>query len=263
VTVVDLKTPLLKLRSSKPLAVTIAVVVLLAILVVTTGGSRTEEEETARAVADATPVMVRLGDPIAFTSEGSKGDNITWDFGDGTTSDEVDPVHTYDTSGWFNVTLTVANEKGKQETTTLDVGVQLPDVHNTRDLPRDRDVRPGWMHGFGLLGQVGPCTMPPTADLTYTITRAVGTFVVYVEFWVREGDVNTVERVHEEERTMTGQDLVFTYSVGPEDLPELATTNETYVHVSAMIDQGRWASGHITVDIEFPWGEEPIEGLDT
>ncbi len=214
-------------------------------------------------MAASTPAMVRLGDPITFTSEGSNGGNLTWDFGDGTTSTEADPVHIYETSGWFNVTLNVSDEKGKEDVDTVLVGVQLPDVHNTRDLPRDRDVRPGWMHGFGLLGQVGPYTMPPTADLTYTITRAVGTFIVYVELWVWEGEAYTVERLHEEERTMTGQDLVFTYTVDPMDLPELAATNRTSVHVSAMIDQGRWTSGHITVDVVFPWGEEPIEGLDT
>ncbi len=35
-----------------------------------------------------------------------------WDFGDGTTSQDLNPVHIYDTSGFFTVTLTVTNSRG-------------------------------------------------------------------------------------------------------------------------------------------------------
>jgi len=51
---------------------------------------------------------------VTFT-DSSTGENITswlWDFGDGNTSTEQNPVYTYDTSGLFNVCLTVTNAGG-------------------------------------------------------------------------------------------------------------------------------------------------------
>ena len=33
--------------------------------------------------------------------------NVSWDFGDGNTSSENNPTHTYNSKGWYDVTLTV------------------------------------------------------------------------------------------------------------------------------------------------------------
>jgi PKD repeat protein len=41
----------------------------------------------------------------------------TWDFGDGTTSSEVSPVHDYPEEGFYEVTLTAANECGEESLT--------------------------------------------------------------------------------------------------------------------------------------------------
>jgi hypothetical protein len=48
-----------------------------------------------------------------------------WDFGDGTTSTEQSPVHTYATRGEYTVTLTVTTESGLGDTTT-EVVTALP-----------------------------------------------------------------------------------------------------------------------------------------
>ncbi|MFN0202068.1 MAG: PKD domain-containing protein [Bacteroidia bacterium] len=49
---------------------------------------------------------------ITFTDETSNSTAWLWDFGDGTTSAEHNPVHTYQTPGEYTVTLTVTNEDG-------------------------------------------------------------------------------------------------------------------------------------------------------
>ncbi len=48
-----------------------------------------------------------------------------WDFGDGTTSTEDNPTHTYKSAGTFNVTLTVSNECG-EDTETCCVTCRVP-----------------------------------------------------------------------------------------------------------------------------------------
>lgn len=54
-----------------------------------------------------------LGNPIQFNDISIQGPTAwNWNFGDGQTSTEQHPVHTYSTSGVFNVSLTVSNHFG-------------------------------------------------------------------------------------------------------------------------------------------------------
>ena len=48
-----------------------------------------------------------------FTNVTEGGSNPTWDFGDGNTSTEDNPIHTYDTEGTYFVTLTTENNCGQ------------------------------------------------------------------------------------------------------------------------------------------------------
>ena len=44
---------------------------------------------------------------IQFTNRSAKTGNVTWDFGDGTTSNEQNPLKKYDQAGTYQVTLTI------------------------------------------------------------------------------------------------------------------------------------------------------------
>lgn len=46
---------------------------------------------------------------VTFTNESVGADTFAWDFGDGSTSDEENPVHTYAAAGQYMVTLTASN----------------------------------------------------------------------------------------------------------------------------------------------------------
>ena len=61
-----------------------------------------------------------MGEAVQFSADASEdrdGDALeyTWDFGDGTSSDELLPNHDYDKAGLFTVTLTVTD--GYEEST--------------------------------------------------------------------------------------------------------------------------------------------------
>ncbi|GAB2479297.1 hypothetical protein GCM10027063_21300 [Promicromonospora xylanilytica] len=88
----------------------------------------------------ATPVPAAAGasvqsDPltVAFTGDTSGGVSYAWDFGDGSTSTEANPRHTYDRVGAYEAKLTVTYADG--ETTTVDVPVET-----TCTIPDDRDT---------------------------------------------------------------------------------------------------------------------------
>ncbi|WP_196762212.1 PKD domain-containing protein [Pseudoalteromonas luteoviolacea] len=87
--------------------------------------------------ADANgPYHASSGSPVKFSSSGSINPgigalNYHWQFGDGTTSTQASPSHTYATSGQYEVTLTVSTSEGlnDSDTTTAKIteGTELED----------------------------------------------------------------------------------------------------------------------------------------
>lgn len=55
------------------------------------------------------------GNTITITNTTTLATSYLWDFGDGTTSTEENPVHTYATGGAFNISLTASNPNGSSE----------------------------------------------------------------------------------------------------------------------------------------------------
>jgi gliding motility-associated-like protein len=70
------------------------------------------------------------GTPIAFTDQSSSDSSIVswlWDFGDGTTSTQTNPQHSYTQAGTYAVSLTVTDAKGCAQTETLPQAVVISD----------------------------------------------------------------------------------------------------------------------------------------
>ena len=49
---------------------------------------------------------------VEFTNESIRYSSSSWDFGDGNTSSDTNPIHTYTTSGTFDVSLSVTGDAG-------------------------------------------------------------------------------------------------------------------------------------------------------
>ncbi|EID56076.1 ThuA domain-containing protein [Saccharomonospora xinjiangensis] len=78
---------------------------------------------------------------MAFTGTRSGGVSYRWDFGDGSTSTEADPRHTYAEAGTYTATLVVTYADGEKATVTTDVavGCAVPDSGRTVRF-RDEDT---------------------------------------------------------------------------------------------------------------------------
>ncbi|WP_121745344.1 PQQ-dependent sugar dehydrogenase [Streptomyces sp. E2N166] len=108
-----------------------------------TGGHAPVAQAKANTTSGTAPLAV------AFSAAGSSdadGDALThaWDFGDGSTSTESDPSHTYTANGQYTATLKVTDTTGKSATASvrITVGNTAPTVRI--DLPTD-----GRVHDFG------------------------------------------------------------------------------------------------------------------
>ncbi|TDT29266.1 glucose/arabinose dehydrogenase [Streptomyces sp. BK208] len=101
----------------------------------------------ARAAANVTSGKAPLA--VSFSAAGSSdadGDALghAWDFGDGSSSTQANPSHTYTTDGQYTATLTVTDPTGKSGSASVLVTVGNTAPRVTLDLPAD-----GRIHDFG------------------------------------------------------------------------------------------------------------------
>ena len=78
--------------------------------------SCTEPTPTAQFTASTTNATV--GDNIYFTNDSRDADHYEWDFGDGSTSTQSSPSHTYSSKGVYYVQMTAYSPKGKKSDRT-------------------------------------------------------------------------------------------------------------------------------------------------
>jgi PKD repeat protein len=117
-------------------------------------------------ISDSTPFILT---PVTFTDASTDGsapiEQYNWEFGDGASSNEQNPVHTYNSSGTFVVRLTVISDHGSNSTTQSVTVSFMPPVANFSGTPRSPSVgqavqfqdlsRPGtaavnqWLWDFG------------------------------------------------------------------------------------------------------------------
>lgn len=78
------------------------------------------------------------GTDCAFSDRSSDPDGTivsrTWEFGDGGTSSQSNPSHTYVTAGNYNVTLTVTDDTGAQGSASQTVDITIPNTPPTAEL---------------------------------------------------------------------------------------------------------------------------------
>ncbi|HSU16134.1 MAG TPA: PKD domain-containing protein [Longimicrobium sp.] len=101
------------------------------------------------------------GRPLLFYSTGSydpDGDQVSysWNFGDGTTGDGYEVVHTYADNGTYTVTLTVSDGFGKTGTSTL----SLP-ISNRSPVPGTLTTSGPLLEGQGFTLSTTPATDGP------------------------------------------------------------------------------------------------------
>lgn len=124
---------------------------------------------------------------VSFTDTSTDDGTLThaWDFGDGNTSTEANPVHTYADDGTYSVTLTVTDDDGNSDSHTAQVTVTAtPDAIDL-------------VNGVTLEGQSGAAgsgtlyRLVVTGDATGPLVFRTWSGSGNVTLYVRHGDVPT------------------------------------------------------------------------
>ncbi len=99
--------------------------------------SEPNSNQAPNAVASATPLSGNVPLEVTFTGSASTDDDAVvsyaWNFDDGATSTEADPVHTYTNVGTYSAELTVTDAEGLTSTDTITITVT--EVGNTNQAP--------------------------------------------------------------------------------------------------------------------------------
>lgn len=110
---------------------------------------------------DAAFSWFAAGSTVQFSNQSTNGTSYSWDFGDGTTSTEQNPVHTYAAGGSYTVTLIVTNNCGSDTVTyvidTNSIGINDPNgaafTLNIFPNPNQGDFTLTYT-GTGIIGQI-------------------------------------------------------------------------------------------------------------
>ncbi|MCC5840436.1 MAG: PKD domain-containing protein [Opitutales bacterium] len=98
--------------------------------------------------------------PVQFSaaeSSDSDGDPLTflWDFGDGHTSTEMEPLHVYQTAGNYHVTVTVSDDLGASHTAGMPGLITVLDGSNLVTA-QDESLRASLLHGLAYTDHHNP-----------------------------------------------------------------------------------------------------------
>jgi hypothetical protein len=96
-----------------------------------------------------------------FTSNATHIENYTWDFGDGTVSTEVNPLHTFGNNGMFSVQLIGEGPCGN-DTSTIEVQVSILGFNELKDVIQIQSIG---LNSYRIIGEIIPESLTLT-DLT-------------------------------------------------------------------------------------------------
>ncbi len=111
----------------------------------------------------ASKISAIANEAILFTNSTTNGDHYKWEFGDGTTSEEKNPSHSYATIGDYMVSLTAYSKNGKKSNSIsqkISIGLspvcvysftpQFPKPNETVQFTDNSTNSPtGWLWDFG------------------------------------------------------------------------------------------------------------------
>lgn len=95
--------------------------------------------------------LICMPAPVSFTNNSSNGNTFFWNFGDNTTSTQVNPTHSYPGAGNYDVTLIVSDSSGCYSSDTSHFQINIGDFNGQVTAP-NAAICPGSSYQFDASG---------------------------------------------------------------------------------------------------------------
>ena len=240
---------IVKGKNKKAIMAAISIVLLL-VFAATAMSLKSEDGSSVTAVADVDKGIARTGELLSFTAEGSEGDieAYIWDFGNGDSSEEMNPSITYLSAGWYNVTLVVTGGNGDSDKTVIIIGIQMEDLSRNRVIYR-RINYIGGRTGSSEIADIGPNVGNPRIEVQFSLTTAYGDF----ELVLNVGIDLDITNLYYETFSSNGEDVERHIIIESTEIPEEMERNEALMGFGYYLDgRGGYVGGSLTLEIIFP-----------
>lgn len=133
-----------------------------------------------------------IGQEVIFTNDSYNAESFEWDFGDGTYSEEVNPIHKYSVTGSFEVKLTAISSFGFTDEAFQAINVKVPTLLEIEVLEY-YDLYP--VHGASVIlyptlddwdAETNQISEGYTNENGIVLFSNLGNFIYYVDVWEEE-----------------------------------------------------------------------------
>ena len=153
------------------------------------------ELSTIEAVVSNPDPLVCIPDPVIFNNNSSNGNAFYWDFGDNTTSTEINPVHFYALPGTYTVTLVVVDTNGCFSPDSTEFIVEIGDFQGGVVQPPG-PICPGESYQFEAFGGSNYLWSPAQFLNSSTIATPTATITQTTDFQVIISDTCGIDTVY-------------------------------------------------------------------
>lgn len=247
--------------TKKGLFVIITLILVLIIASVGISLNSNSSKENPEAIITVANEIFRAYEPVQFLGEESKGDIIEyhWDFEDGNSSEEQNPVNTFFVSKWYNVTLVVIDKKQMESTSIVTIGIQLPDEDHSESRGPERGyLLPRWHHAIFLTELSHPNIGNPRIEAHLSATNPIGSIQItaVIEWYVVATGEMYEHEFYRDEYTATGTDIDLEIIIEPDQFPEeIVGDMWGMVRFRYNLDSGGDGGASLTSNIVFPVDE--------
>ena len=158
---------------------------------------------------------------ITFFGDHSKGNikSYSWNFGDGNSSNEKNPFHSFNISGWYNITLTVIDSKQRTDNSTIIIGIQRCNISSPDISPRfGRNIRgtpEQWLDDI----YIYPNIKNPDVNVEIFLSNPVGTFEIKIVTRYIINGTNYYLQLFSQNITLVQQTYRFSRNFESKDIP--------------------------------------------
>ena len=202
----------------------------------------------------------RVLEPVHFFGNDSIGSisEYRWDFGDGNSSEEMNPIFTYELSGWFNVTLTVKGRSSQESNVTITMGIQRPDEEKTDSRGPVTDFRRNTAQGANVGYQTHGNIGNPRIEFDLFVSRPIGPIRLRISLSWADPSTGRQDRMfYDDSYFATGQDIDFQYIIEPDDFPIDGDINVAVVMLFYTLEDG--SDGGVTLNSNIVY---PVPNVD-